>query len=229
MSWLATFLPTTDDERIEVQLLIGEALLADKQYIEAIEELGDVLLVEPGKVRALRLLARAHAMEGHREDALSLFRALAEAVPRDAEASVHIGYEYALGSENELAQEAFRTAFRENFDYLLHDLTPYALALKEEGIELRSAQNHRRRREDAEHDTLTPEPRRLRGADRSPGPYHCRARDAGRGRMGADDGDDHHTNAFPPRAPERRQDPVPHHRGRGYRSRIGRLVLKQAH
>ena len=58
-------------------------------------------------VRALRLLARAHAMEGHREDALSLFRALAEAVPRDAEASVHIGYEYALGSENELAQEAF--------------------------------------------------------------------------------------------------------------------------
>ena len=135
LSWLATFLPTTDDERIEVKLLIGEALLADKQYIEAIEELGDVLLVDPGKVRALRLLARAHAMEGHREDALSLFRALAEAVPRDAEASLHIGYEYALASEDELAEEAFRTAFSENFDYLLHDLTPYALALKEEGID----------------------------------------------------------------------------------------------
>jgi tetratricopeptide (TPR) repeat protein len=135
LSWLATFLPTTDDERIEVQLLVGEALLADKQYIEAIEELGEVLLVEPGRARALRLLARAHAYEGHREDAMSLYRALAEAVPRDAEASLHIGFEYALASEEKLAEAAFTSAFSENFDYLLHDLTPYALALKEEGID----------------------------------------------------------------------------------------------
>jgi len=135
LSWLATFLPTTDDERIEVRLLVGEALLADKKYIEAIEELGEVLLVEPGRERALRLLARAHAYEGHREDAMSLFRALAEAVPRDAEASLHIGFEYALASEEKLAEAAFTSAFSENFDYLLHDLTPYAMALKEEGID----------------------------------------------------------------------------------------------
>lgn len=118
-----------------MQLLVGEALLADKQYIEAIEELGEVLLVEPGRERALRLLARAHAYEGHREDAMSLYRALAEAGPRDAEASLHIGFEYALASEEKLAEAAFTSAFSENFDYLLHDLTPYALALKEEGID----------------------------------------------------------------------------------------------
>ncbi len=127
LSWLATFLPTTDDERIEVQLLVGEALLADKQYIEAIEELGEVLLVEPGRERALRLLARTHAYEGHREDAMRLYRALAEAGPRDAEASLQIGFEYALASEEKLAEAAFTSAFSENFDYLLHDLTPYAL------------------------------------------------------------------------------------------------------
>jgi len=66
---------------------------------------------------------------------MSLYRALAEAGPRDAEASLHIGFEYALASEEKLAEAAFTSAFSENFDYLLHDLTPYAMALKEEGID----------------------------------------------------------------------------------------------
>jgi tetratricopeptide (TPR) repeat protein len=133
IDWLGTAVAVSDAERVELRLLEGEALLADKKYIEAIEELGDALLADPENLRALRLLARAHALEGNAEDALNLYQALARYVPDDAEASLHIGYRYALRSESELATEAFDAAFESNFDYLLHDLTPYAMALKAEG------------------------------------------------------------------------------------------------
>ena len=123
-------MPVSDDERSEVRLLVGEALLAEKKYDDAVEELGAVLLDEPENMRALRLLARANSFKGHTEDALSLYQALAETLPNDAEASLHLGYHYALRSEKALAQEAFDAAFAANFDYLLHDLTPYALALQ---------------------------------------------------------------------------------------------------
>jgi len=135
LSWLDTFMPTTDEERTEVRLLVGETYLADKRYEDAIEELGDVLLAEPENLRALRLLARAHALSGHREDALDLYRALADAVPDDAESSLYLGYHYALAAQEELAERAFDSAFAVNFDYLLHDLTPYSLALKADGAE----------------------------------------------------------------------------------------------
>jgi tetratricopeptide (TPR) repeat protein len=131
LSWLQTFMPTTDVQRAEMKLLVGEIYLSDKKYEEAIEQLGEVLIDDPQSMRALRLLARAHAFGGNREDAVGLYRALSEAIPDDAEASLHLGYEHALTSNEELAQQAFDSAFRVNFDYLLHDLTPYALALKE--------------------------------------------------------------------------------------------------
>jgi tetratricopeptide (TPR) repeat protein len=135
LSWLQTFMPTTDAEREEMRLLVGEIYLSDKKYEDAIEELGDVLLDEPENMRALRLLARAHAFSGNREDALGLYRALAESVPDDAEASLHLGYDYALAADPLRADAAFESAFRVNFDYLLHDLTPYAMALKVENAE----------------------------------------------------------------------------------------------
>lgn len=130
LSWLQTFMPTTDTERAEMKLLVGEIHLSDKNYDDAIERLGEVLLDDPENIRALRLLARAHAFAGHREDALGLYRALAESIPEDAEASLHLGYAHALESNDELAQQSFDAAFRDNFDYLLHDLMPYALALR---------------------------------------------------------------------------------------------------
>lgn len=135
LSWLQTFMPTTDAEREEMRLLVGEIYLSDKRYEDAIEELGEVLLDEPENMRALRLLARAHAFSGNREDALGLYRALAESVPDDAEASLHLGYDYALAEDEQSADAAFESAFRVNFDYLLHDLTPYAMALKVEGAD----------------------------------------------------------------------------------------------
>ena len=135
LSWLQTFMPTTDAEREEMRLLVGEIYLSDKRYEDAIEELGEVLLDDPENMRALRLLARAHAFSGHREDALGLYRALAESVPDDAEASLHLGYDYALAADELSADAAFESAFRVNFDYLLHDLTPYAMALKVEGAD----------------------------------------------------------------------------------------------
>jgi len=135
LSWLQTFMPTTDAERAEMRLLVGEIYLSDKRYHDAIEELGEVLLDEPENMRALRLLARAHAFSGNREDAISLYRALAESVPDDAEASLHLGYDYALAADELGADAAFESAFRVNFDYLLHDLTPYAMALKVEGAD----------------------------------------------------------------------------------------------
>jgi hypothetical protein len=48
---------------------------------------------------------------------------------------LHLGFEYALASDETHAEEAFASAFRGNFDYLLHDLTPYAMALKVEGAD----------------------------------------------------------------------------------------------
>lgn len=133
LSWLQTFMPTTDTERAEMRLLVGEIYLSDKRYHDAIEKFGEVLLDEPENMRALRLLARAHAFSGHREDAMGLYRALAESVPSDAEASLHLGYDLALAADELGADAAFESAFRVNFDYLLHDLTPYAMALKVEG------------------------------------------------------------------------------------------------
>jgi len=133
LSWLDTFVPMNDAERTERKLLIGETYLADKNYPDAIEQLGEVLLDDPENMRGLRLLARAHSFEGHREDALNLYQGLANVLPGDAEASLHVGYHHALSSEPQLAEQAFDSAFRENFDYLLHDLSPYALALKAEG------------------------------------------------------------------------------------------------
>ena len=139
-AWLQTFMPTTDAERAEMRLLVGEIYLSDKRYENAIEELGKVLLDDPENMRALRLLARAHAFSGNREDALGLYRALAETIPDDAEASLHLGYDYALAADELRAEEAFESAFRVNFDYLLHDLTPYAMALK---VEARSTSRPR--------------------------------------------------------------------------------------
>ena len=115
--------------------MVGEAYLAAKRYPDAIEELGNVLLSEPSNLRALRLLARAHAMSENREDALNLYGALAEAVPDDAEATLHLGYEYALQGNEDAAREAFDSSFAVNFDYLLHDLMPYALALRANGAD----------------------------------------------------------------------------------------------
>lgn len=132
VAWLATFLPTTDGEREAVRLLVGEALLADGQFESAIEELGQVLLANPENMRALRLLARAHAREGNYADADGLYRALATSVPGDAEASLYVGYQHALSGKAEDARSAFDTAFEVNFDYLLHDLMPYALAIGRE-------------------------------------------------------------------------------------------------
>lgn len=132
IDWLSSSLPTSDAERAESRLLTGEALLGDRRYTEAVEELGEVLLTTPSNVRALRLLARAHAFNGDADDAVNLYQALSEMRPGDAEASLHLGYYYALRSDAKLAKEFFTKAFAVNFDYLLHDSTPYALALRAE-------------------------------------------------------------------------------------------------
>jgi tetratricopeptide (TPR) repeat protein len=130
VAWLETFLPTTDEERHEVRLLVGEGLLGDGRYQEAIEELGEVLLANPRELRALRLLARAHAYNKNLPDAQNLYEALAEAVPEDAEAHLHLGYLYALKDQKEKALEQFGAAFQTDFDYLLHDVAPFAIAMR---------------------------------------------------------------------------------------------------
>ncbi|HLE20264.1 MAG TPA: tetratricopeptide repeat protein [Vicinamibacteria bacterium] len=137
ISWLATFLPASDAERLEAELLIGEALLGDSRYEEAIVRLGEVLQAEPGTTRALRLLARAHALNGNLEDAQALFEALAEIYPDDTEVNLQLGYLYAIGSDPLRSAAAFRVAFRDDTDYLLHDLAPFLVALR--AIESRSA------------------------------------------------------------------------------------------
>ena len=129
LRWLDTTLPGSDRKRAEVRLLVGEALLGERRYPEAIEQVGEALLADPENTRALRLLARAHALHGDCEDALNLYRALVEYLPVDAEANLHLGYHFALTAETALAKSAFDAAFEDNFDYLLHDVTPYALAL----------------------------------------------------------------------------------------------------
>ena len=130
VNWLATFLPANDAERLEVELLIGEALLGQGEYDEAIERLGDVLLAEPETVRALRLLARAHGLKGNLDDAQALYEALAEIDPRDTEANLHLGYIYAIESDAQRSAVAFSSAFRDDSDYLLHDLVPFLVALR---------------------------------------------------------------------------------------------------
>ncbi len=130
VAWLETFMPTNDGERHEVRLLVGEALLGDRRYPEAIEELGEVLLANPKELRALRLLARAHAYNKNLPDAQNLYEALAEAVPEDAEAHLHLGYLYALKDQREKALEEFGEAFQTDFDYLLHDVGPFAIAMR---------------------------------------------------------------------------------------------------
>jgi len=116
-----------------MRLLVGEIDLSDKRYDNAIEEIGEVLVDDPRNMRALRLLARAHSFSGNRDDAMGLYRALAETLPNDAEATLNLGYDHALRADETAAEAAFASAFAGNFDYLLHDLTPYAMALKVEG------------------------------------------------------------------------------------------------
>lgn len=130
ISWLETFMPASDGERSESKLLVGEALLGNGEYPEAIEELGEVLLIDPEDTRALRLLARAHALDGHLEDARDLYTALTEAIPDDAEAHLHLGYLHALKENAVGAEEEFHAAFQTDFDYLLNDLVPFFVALK---------------------------------------------------------------------------------------------------
>lgn len=131
ITWLDTFMPASDDERTEARLLAGEALLGDEHYVDAIEELGEVLLIDPNNTRALRLLARAHAYDGNLEDAQNLYEGLAQSMPGDAEAHLHLGYLYALQDERERSLEQFSVAFAKDFDYLLHDITPFLIALRE--------------------------------------------------------------------------------------------------
>ena len=131
ISWLETFMPASDSERSEVKLLVGEALLGDKEYTKSIEALGQVLLMNPTDMRALRLLARAHAFDGHLEDAQSLYEGVIQSLPEDAEANLHLGYLYALQENRVKSQEQFAKAFSTDFDYLLNDFTPFFIALRE--------------------------------------------------------------------------------------------------
>ena len=130
VAWLETFMPTNDSERHEVRLLVGEALFGDARYPEAIEELGEVLLANPKELRALRLLARSHAHNKNLPDAQNLYEALAEAIPDDTEAHLYLGYLYALKDQREMALSEFGAAFQTDFDYLLHDIAPFAVAMR---------------------------------------------------------------------------------------------------
>ncbi len=130
IDWLSTFMPVSDNQRSEVRLLIGEAHLGSRDLPLAIEELGEVLLSEPGNVRALRLLARAHSLNGDLEDTENLYHALLEMRPRDAEAHLQIGYLQALRSEEESSLASFEVAFESEFDYLMHDLAPFLIAVR---------------------------------------------------------------------------------------------------
>lgn len=129
-NWLATFMPSSDEERNITKLLVGEALLGDKQYEQAIETLGEVLLSEPDENRALRLLARAHSLHGNSEDAENLYRALSQNLPGDAEAMLQLGYTHALQADETGSHSAFTTAFDSDFDYLLNDFGPFITAVK---------------------------------------------------------------------------------------------------
>ncbi len=130
INWLSTFMPVSDHQRNEVRLLIGESHLGARDLELAIEELGEVLLLDPTNLRALRLLARSHSLNGDLEDTESLYRALLDLRPRDAEAHLQLGYLYALRTDLEMSQEAFEVAFETDFDYLMHDLAPFLLAVR---------------------------------------------------------------------------------------------------
>jgi tetratricopeptide (TPR) repeat protein len=130
INWLQTFMPASDRERNEMRLLMGEAYLGDGKFPEAIKNLGDALQEDPKNRRALRLLARAHLLQGDRDDALNLYGALAELLPGDAEAHLQLGYLYALDSDSSRSSDEFDSAFKFTYDYLLHDVSPFAMALK---------------------------------------------------------------------------------------------------
>ncbi len=149
VNWLRTFMPATDVERVEAGLLIGEALLGYKKIIDAIDSLRRVVQSDPENSRALRLLARAHAMNGDLEDAQGLYEALAELLPSDPEAHLQLGYYYAVNSQASRSAQEFTTAFEMSSDYLLHDLLPFTVALKAAKLQLR--------------DYSPPELRKLRG------------------------------------------------------------------
>ncbi len=130
INWLSTFMPVSDSQQSEVRLLIGEAHLGARDLDLAIEELGEVLLGQPGNVRALRLLARAHSLNGDLEDTENLYQALLAMRPRDAEAHLQIGYLQALRSEETESLASFEVAFESDFDYLMHDLAPFLIAVR---------------------------------------------------------------------------------------------------
>ena len=130
INWLSTFMPVSDTQRNEVRLLVGESHLGARDLELAIEELGEVLLADPSNVRALRLLARSHSLNGDLEDTESLYRALLDIRPRDAEAHLQLGYLHALRADVVLSEEAFEVAFETDFDYLMHDLAPFLLAVR---------------------------------------------------------------------------------------------------
>jgi tetratricopeptide (TPR) repeat protein len=130
INWLQTFMPASDRERNEMRLLMGEAYLGDGKLPEAIAKLGDALELDPENLRALRLLARAHLLHGDTDDALNLYGALAESLPGDAEAHLQLGYLYALNAESSRSSDQFDSAFTYTYDYLLHDVAPFAMALR---------------------------------------------------------------------------------------------------
>jgi len=131
INWLSTFMPVSDAQRNDVRLLIGESHLGSRNLDLAIEELGEVLLQDPTNLRALRLLARSHSLNGDLEDTESLYRALLDIRPRDAEAHLQLGYLHALRSDGVGAEAAFEVAFETDFDYLMHDLAPFLMAVRE--------------------------------------------------------------------------------------------------
>ena len=131
INWLSTFMPVSDAQRNDVRLLIGESHLGARNMDLAIEEFGAVLLQDPTNRRALRLLARSHSLNGDLEDTESLYRALLDIRPRDAEAHLQLGYLYALRADDVGAEAAFEVAFETDFDYLMHDLAPFLMAVRE--------------------------------------------------------------------------------------------------
>ncbi len=130
INWLSTFMPVSDRHRNEVRLLVGEAHLGSRDLDLAIEELGEVLLQNPANLRALRLLARAHSLNGNLLDAESLYRALLDLRPRDAEAHLQLGFLHALREEAAESEASFEIAFETDFDYLMHDLAPFLVAVR---------------------------------------------------------------------------------------------------
>ena len=133
INWLSTFMPVSDGQRNEVRLLVGEAHLGNRDLDLAIEELGEVLLADPTNLRALRLLARSHSLNGDFDDTENLYRALLDMRPDDAEAHLQLGYLYALRADDAQSGEAFEVAFRTDFDYLMHDLAPFLIAMRRGG------------------------------------------------------------------------------------------------